>query len=344
MIVSSFIYDTRLHMCIIPGAHVVECRRHPHKDDDYMLFVFGDAFVDAGNRPPTTQSTSRSRSWFYPYGISDSTHHMNATGRFSDGLVQSDYVARMLGYDESPPAYRLRESDEVDPSGVNFAMSGSGVAPSSATDSPSLSRQIDQFRMLVRHGIIDDDDLDDSVALISISGNHDYSGINMAASDDHITSMAQDVTEKIADGVKRLLDLGVSKVLVNSAPPIGCQPYNTRLNNYAQCDSQINRVTSIHNAALKKRLDGLEDVLLLDLDSAFTDIVQSKGYAPCCDTASRSQGYCGQEDAQGRAMYSLCPNPQDYFYWDNVYPTQAGWEAVMNRLQGPIMDFLGIVY
>ncbi|KAF8662521.1 hypothetical protein HU200_056116 [Digitaria exilis] len=242
-----------------------------------MLFVFGDAFVDAGNRPPTTQSTSRSRSWFYPYGISDSTHHMNATGRFSDGLVQSDYV------------------------GVNFAMSGSGVAPSSATDSPSLSRQIDQFRMLVRHGIIDDDDLDDSVALISISGNHDYSGINMAASEDH----------------------------VNSAPPIGCQPYNTRLNNYAQCDSQINRVTIIHNAALKKRLDGLEDVLLLDLDSAFTDLVQSKG---------------GQEDAQGRAMYSVCPNPQDYFYWDNVYPTQAGWEAVMNRLQGPIMDFLGIVY
>lgn len=91
----------------------------------------------------------------------------------------------MLGYDESPPAYRLRQSDEVDPSGVNFAVSGSGVAPSSAGETP-LANQIDQFRRLVRHGIVDGDDLDNSVALIGLSGIHDYSGLNVVASDDDV--------------------------------------------------------------------------------------------------------------------------------------------------------------
>lgn len=73
---------------------VVECRHHPRKQDR-MLFVFGDSLVDAGNRPPSAtpaDSSVSSRAWLYPYGISDSAHHHNATGRFSDGLVQSDLL------------------------------------------------------------------------------------------------------------------------------------------------------------------------------------------------------------------------------------------------------------
>nr|CAB3462849.1 unnamed protein product [Digitaria exilis] len=247
----------------------------------------------------------------------------------------------MLGYDESPPAYRLVPADEVDPSGVNFAMSGAGVAPSAAGETP-LATQIDQFRRLVRHGIVDDDDLDNSVALIGLSGIHDYSGLSIVSSDDEIATLAQDVTEKMANGVKRLLDLGVSKILVNTAPPMGCHPYRTWLSNYRQCDSQVDRISSIHNEALKKRMDGWEDVLILDVDPIFRDLVQSMGYAPCCDATSKPEGYCGQQDAQGNALYTVCRNPEDFFYWDYVHPSQAGWHASMDRLQRPIMDFLGI--
>jgi phospholipase/lecithinase/hemolysin len=31
-----------------------------------------------------------------------------------------------------------------------------------------------------------------------------------------------------------------------------------------------------------------------------------------------------------------------YFFWDAMHPTQDGWRAVMQLLQGPIMAFLGI--
>jgi hypothetical protein len=98
------------------------------------------------------------------------------------------HAARMLGQDESPPAYRLREADEVDPSGVNFAMAGSGVGPSAQGVAPSLGKQIDQLQRLVRHGIVDKEDLQDSMALIAFSGGVDYGVLSVAAPSDDVSS------------------------------------------------------------------------------------------------------------------------------------------------------------
>ena len=72
-------------------------------------------------------------------------------------------------------------------------MAGSGVtAPSSSLQSggpPSLSNQIDQFSRLARHRIIEDKDLDYSVALIAFTGGHDYSRLNVATSSDDVSSL-----------------------------------------------------------------------------------------------------------------------------------------------------------
>ncbi|RLM84831.1 hypothetical protein C2845_PM04G06560 [Panicum miliaceum] len=317
---------------IINGAHEAECRPHRghrHRRDDCTMFVFGDSLVDAGNRPPTAEKTWSSREWFYPYGSSDSAHGNRATGRSSDGLVQSDFLARILGQDESPVAYRLRQPNAVDPSGVNFAMAGSAVTASQG-GAPSLGDQIDQFRRL------------DSVALIAFSGLQDYSGLNIAATSDDVNrGLGRQVDRRDRRRLERLQDLGVSKVLVNSMPPIGCQPYRTWMSSYAQCDGGANRFSDTHNAALRKKLNELEgSVLVLDLASVFSDLVQSENkYRPCCDGTSKPEGYCGEEDASGRAQYS---NSEDFFYWDYVHPTQAGWKAAMERFEQPILDFLEI--
>lgn len=80
-----------LFLLLAAGA---DCRRHRDQPRRHgrMLFVFGDSFVDAGNLAPTSEKSEKSRQWFYPYGISDSAHHNNPTGRVSDGLVQSDFL------------------------------------------------------------------------------------------------------------------------------------------------------------------------------------------------------------------------------------------------------------
>ncbi|XP_025805386.1 GDSL esterase/lipase At5g03610-like [Panicum hallii] len=239
-------------LLLLNGAHHVEARRHRERRKEYMLLVFGDSFADAGNRLMRSAKSRASRGWYYPYGSSDSAHRNRATGRLSDGLVQSDFLARMLGNDdESPPPYS--PSEVPDGSGVNFALPFSGVL-NGPQEEMALGTQIEQFTRLVNRRDIEDVDLDDSVALVSVSNGHDYSHVSDTTSSEQMNAYIRDVTDGIVDAVKRLQDLGVSKVLVNSLPPLGCTPWRSRLISYARCDSSGNTIASTHNALLAHKL------------------------------------------------------------------------------------------
>jgi phospholipase/lecithinase/hemolysin len=62
--------------------------------------------------------------------------------------------------------------------------------------------------------------------------------------------------------------------------------------------------------------------------------------APCCESMD-PKGYCGQMgDSDSDFRYYLCENADKYFYWDDMHPTQAGWETVMEQLEDPIKEFL----
>ncbi|XP_062183347.1 GDSL esterase/lipase At5g03610-like [Phragmites australis] len=128
----------------LSGAHVKSRRQGPSVQRwNYKLFVFGDSFADTGNHLPTSQKSLMSREWYYPYNSSDSAHGNRAAGRFSDGLIQSDFLAKILGRDESSPPNRSRKRNDADPFGVNFAVAGSGMYDKGSPEVPSLGRQID---------------------------------------------------------------------------------------------------------------------------------------------------------------------------------------------------------
>ncbi|GJN11300.1 hypothetical protein PR202_ga29480 [Eleusine coracana subsp. coracana] len=79
---------------LLLNAGHVECRRHggASTTKQYKLFVFGDSFADNGNYP-LADLAEDTRAWYYPYGSSDYDHGASASGRFSDGMVQSDFLA-----------------------------------------------------------------------------------------------------------------------------------------------------------------------------------------------------------------------------------------------------------
>ncbi|KAL6871048.1 hypothetical protein ACP4OV_014896 [Aristida adscensionis] len=341
-------------LLLVSGVHEVESRRHPERHRQHKLFVFGDSFVDAGNLP-ASQMGVMTRGWFYPYGSSDAGHDNRATGRLSDGMLQSDFLAQILGREESPPPYRVqRERDAVDASGVNFAMAGSGVYEiAQQVPTTTLANQIAQLRTLVDGGAITDRDLAESVALVAISDSRDYALMNDTDSSTKIMSFIESLTDEIVRSVDQLQKLGVGKVLVNSLPPIGCTPWRSWNNNYTSCDTTANMFANAHNTLLNQKLGDADNVLILDLYTMFTNVVGSgtsmsrqfkHKYTPCCDAASSDgyRGYCGQVDSMGRAQYSLCDKPDKYFYWDYTHPTEAGWKAVMDALEPSINDFLGI--
>jgi hypothetical protein len=145
------------------------------------------------------------------------------------------FAARILRLDEYPLVERNREQDEIDPSGMKFAVGGAGIVEG-MHEAPKLGTQVDKFWRLVRHDIIDKD-LTDSVALIAFSSKHGFARVNEMTSS-KINAMAQDLTDKIADTVEQLMDLDVEKVMVSTLPPIGCTPWLSRSSDYSTCDSQ----------------------------------------------------------------------------------------------------------
>ncbi|KAF8664554.1 hypothetical protein HU200_054736 [Digitaria exilis] len=326
--------------------NAAESRRCNCDDDDdseqssYKLFVFGDSYADTGNLLDGDLNWG-TRSWHEPFGMSDADHDNKPTGRCSDGLVQSDFLAKILGLDDAPTPQRMRRNEGVDlSSGINFASGGGALV------GWNLDTQIDELRKLVRHGIIDKN-LTKSVALVAVSDGSDYADFPAEQADQD--RLIRNVTDAIVDGVRQLEDLGVDSVLVDLMPPIGCNPWNTRMYNYTKCDDEKNRITSAHNKHLKEKLDDDDSVLLLDLEKVFNKIVIPKTerlfqhrHVPCCETMEMYDGFCGQLDGDGNRNYTLCDKPDDYFFWDDSNPTQAGWKVVMGQLEGQIKDFLDI--
>lgn len=150
----------------------------------YKMFVFGDSFADNSNLPRWCLSPI-TRQWHYPYGASSlAASSLRPTGRFSDHLVQPDILATMLnmGRLEGPPARKLTIKNYCDAFGMNFAVGGSGVFEPflpplpHKLKLPTLATQIDQFEKLIQDRVVSSWLLDDSIALVAISGN-DYTRV-----------------------------------------------------------------------------------------------------------------------------------------------------------------------
>ena len=81
------------------------------------------------------------------------------------------------------------------------------------------------------------------------------------------------MTTEIVKNVERLQKLGVRKVLVNNLHPIGCTPSQSSSSNYTTCDLLGNYGASLHNNKLKQLMGTKNNAHILDLYTAFTDIV-----------------------------------------------------------------------
>ncbi|XP_039066154.1 GDSL esterase/lipase At5g03610-like [Hibiscus syriacus] len=130
-----------------------------------MLFVFGDSYADTGNNRKALSS-----SWKLPYGI---TFPGKPAGRFSDGIILTDYIAGYLRM-KTPIPYRWRkELGGRVKDGMNFAYGGTGVFDTLVPE-PNMTAQIDFLQQLLNDSVYSKRALKTSVALVSLAGN-DYS-------------------------------------------------------------------------------------------------------------------------------------------------------------------------
>ncbi|KAG5574930.1 hypothetical protein H5410_055064 [Solanum commersonii] len=328
---------------MIEEVDVVLKRQHgKHKHGEIKLFVFGDSYVDTGNWPK-----SMSSSWKQPYG---STYPGYPSGRFSDGLVLTDFIASFLGI-KSPQPYANRKkisSHEMDNYGVNFAYGGTGVF-NTFVNQPNMTTQINYFQQLVEEEeqVYNKEKMSSSIAIVSVAGN-DYATFITKNNNnmEDLGNVTKSILSQLELNLRRIHGLGVQKIGITAMEPIGCLPKMTISSSYENCSEYANSIPIFHNQMLHQIIDKLNNqtsrpiFFIIDLYSAFMTALNiqqnhpgnsnfENPLKPCC------MGICGD-----KKKYVLCKNPELSFFWDVIHPSQQGWFTVFSALKPSLSSLL----
>ncbi|XP_028752473.1 GDSL esterase/lipase At5g03610 [Neltuma alba] len=329
----------RLLSLIIISARLVLEAEACNLQNPTKLFVFGDSYVDTGNFGRDRVASS----WKQPYGI---TFPGEPAGRFSDGRVLTDFLAKYLGV-RSPMPYRMRNlTPQYVKYGVNFAYGGTGVFNTSFPY-PNMTLQIDFFQSLIADRVYSSADLSNSVALVSVVGNDYTFYLQQYRTTEVAPEFMASVVKQTVKNVARIHRLGVKKIAVNGLQPVGCLPKTTASSSFSLCNSTHNTFARHHNtllsqglARLKEKANDNSSFVVLDLFHSFMSVLNHPStynmknpFKPCC-VGMGSQYDCGSVDNKTLAKkYRVCDDPRSAFFWDLVHPTQAGWHAVYNNLR-----------
>ncbi|KAI3473342.1 hypothetical protein Pfo_030633 [Paulownia fortunei] len=239
--------------------------------------------------------------------------------------------------------------------GMNFAYGGSGVFNTYSNLLPNISTQIDFFEKLINDSLYTKWDLQSSVVLVCLAGNDYGAYVAKGGTVQGLQSFIPLVINQLAVDLKRIQELGATKVAVTALQPLGCLPRMTQMSSFQQCNATQNLAVSYHNLLLQQTVSKLNNetksstFFILDLYNSFTTVLQQKGdyqgnlkfetpLKPCC--MGISSGYsCGSVDNKGVKMYTVCSDPKSAFFWDSSHPTEAGWHAVYTTLKSSLEQF-----
>ncbi|CAA6656056.1 unnamed protein product [Spirodela intermedia] len=276
------------------------------------IYAFGDSTTDAN---------------FPPYGID--FRRSRPTGRYSNGYLVVDYMAKKLNFNKSPPAYLSISNDAQANRGVNFASGDRGQ-----NFSISLNQQIKYFKGITRRlrtrigGRAAHCFLSKSLFVFS-TGSNDmfrfYVNFGLKNETQQQLFIGQ-LTGQFRNQLETLYDLGARKFAVFGSSLIGCVPILRLgvpgakcvedLNNLSQ---QFNRATQIvlrdHASTLK--VSPIPSSTPTTSSPLFTDIVSA-----CCGSGRLNA------ESECRPNSTYCFNRDEYIYWDRVHPTQATYRLI----------------
>lgn len=319
------------------------------------LIIFGDSDVDVGNN---NHLSTFFKANFAPYGRDFASHQ--ATGRFCNGKLVTDFTADTLGFTFYPPAYLSpHASGKSLLIGANFGSAGSGYDEKTASinQAISLRRQFQYFKEYKSKveksaGTKKAASIIGDALYILGTGSGDFlqnyyfhPALNKVYTPAQYSSYLVGI---LSNFVKELYGLGARRIGVTSLPPLGCLPAartlfgSTRqsgcvahLNTDAQGFNQKLNSTAIQ---LQKRLPGLK-LAVFDIFKPLYDAVKSpsdygfkEATRSCCRT-----GTVGKTVFLCRSRSSRsCSNATQYVFWDGVHPSEAANQLLADSvlLQG----------
>lgn len=309
-----------------------------HAKNHVALFAFGDSLFDPGNN---NYINTIARANFYPYG---ETFFKYPTGRFSDGRLITDFIAKFANLPLIPP-YLQPGNDHQFTYGVNFASAGAGALTETAQGFViDLKTQLNYFKkveklMRQKLGNAEAKAFFSKAVYLTNIGVNDYvsfitsnSSVFQSFSKEKYVAM---VIGNLTDTIKEIYRKGGRKFGFLNLGELGCVPGLRLLmpGNTGACYEEITELAKLHNAGLSKALEELEIKLVKfkyakhDINTSFserTNNPEKYGFKEadiaCCGSGPyRGIDSCGGK--RGVSEYELCSDPTEYLYFDSSHPS-----------------------
>ncbi|XP_060178002.1 acetylajmalan esterase-like [Lycium barbarum] len=310
------------------------------------VYHFGDSLADAGNTMRLPGVSLLFPTSKLPYGR---TFFKRPTGRASDGRIINDFIVSSLNL---PCLNAYLNNGTSFKQGVNFAVSGATALNNAfwATRKVNLrpwnkhlAAQLGWFKSHLQStcGANCKQTLKNSLVILGEFGGVDYFNCffqNKQAP--KICTYVPLVIAEIMRGIREVIQLGATRILVPGVYPFGCLPvYLTRFvvpnpNAYNPlcCLRNMNGFAAYHNTELNKALQNLQRqlpnvrIVYGDYFGALTTLLrnaprfgfnQNTLLSACCGGGGRYN----TGKPRGSAGATVCPNLSGYVNWDGIHLT-----------------------
>ncbi|KAJ0250497.1 GDSL esterase/lipase 22 [Hirschfeldia incana] len=301
------------------------------------LFTFGDSNFDAGNKQSLTKANVPQGFW--PYGKSRD----DPNGKFSDGFIAPDFVAKFMGIPIEIPA-ALKPNVNVS-RGASFAVADATLL-GAPVESLTLNQQVRKFNQMKATNW-NDDFVKKSLFMIYIGAN-DY--LNFTKNNPNADASAQQafvtsVTNKLRNDISLLYSSGASKFVIQTLAPLGCLPivrqdYNTGMD---QCHETLNNLAKQHNEKIGPMLNemartapGFQFTVFDFYDVILRRTQRSLNYrflvanSSCCGVGTHNAYGCGFPNVHSK----LCEFQRSYLFFDGRHNTEKAQESFGHLLFG----------
>ena len=313
------------------------------------LFVFGDSLSDSGNSKAFSNAVTAGTVTFPPHPYID--------GRFSNGLVAAEYLWQAFNPGDSTFTASLAggtnyaiggattgsenfvEVWPVTPAGLGSAYANKGNAwqlQNFFQASPSFDADTSLFMIWL---------FPNDVFYVNSTSPAESVGTFLGQPGTPITTPPDVATQLVERAVTNILgtinslssDGGARNFLVVNSPDLGLIP--EYLDASQPVKDALSALSAGFNASLSTGIDALAsvrpdlDITYFELDRLFSDVRSEPSAFGFTNIANRC--------LDGS---TVCPNPDEYLFWDGSHPTTAAhaligqrfFEAVAEPVPGPV--------